>query len=88
MEIFRGVGNISTLDATVSMLKTLPETDLLTIYDLTRRFYIKQNVASGPEAMTEQQMLDKLDKARKNAAEGKVMDADVAISKMRTKYGL
>ena len=79
---------MSTLDATVTMLKTLPETDLLTIYDLTRRFYIKQNVNTEPEAMAEQQMLNKLDEARKNASAGKVIDADVAVSKLRTKYGL
>lgn len=79
---------MSTLDATVSMLKTLPESELLTIYDLTRRFYMKQEKSVKPEPMTEQQMLDKLDLARKHAAEGKVMDADVAVSKLRGKYGL
>ena len=67
---------MSTLDATVFMLKALPESELLTIYNLTRRFYMKQ------------QMLDKLDLARKHAAEGKVMDADEAVSKLREKYGL
>ena len=79
---------MSTLDATVSMLKTLPEAELLTIYDLTRRFYIKQAKNAGPKPMAEEQMLEKLDLASQHAAEGKVMDADVAVSKLREKYGL
>ena len=79
---------MSTLDATVSMLKTLPESELLTIYDLTRRFYIKQEKSTEPGPMTEQQMIEKLDLARKHASEGRVMDADVAVSKLRRKYGL
>lgn len=79
---------MSTLEATVSMLQSLPEAELLTIYDLTRRFYIKQNKDVEPKAMTEEQMLDKLEVSREHAAEGRMMDADIAISKLRTKYGL
>ena len=74
---------MSTLDATVSMLKTLPESELLTIYDLTRRFYMKQEKSTAPAPLTEQQIIEKLDLARKHASEGKVMDADVAVSKRR-----
>lgn len=79
---------MSTLDATVFMLKALPESELLTIYNLTRRFYMKQDKEAKRDPMTEQQMLDKLDLARKHASEGKVMDADAAVSKLREKYGL
>ncbi len=79
---------MSTLDATVSMLKTLPESELMTIYDLTRRLYIKQGKNIKKEPMTEQQMLDKLDLARQHAAEGKTIEADVAVSNLRRKYGL
>lgn len=79
---------MSTLEATISMLQTLPESELLTIYDLTRRFFIKQNKGTEFETMTEDQFLEKLDMARMHADEGKVMDVDGAISKLRTKYGL
>lgn len=79
---------MSTLEATVSMLKTLPETDLLTIYDLTRKFYIKNNKGAELNAMTEAQILERLDSSRKQASEGRVIDADVAVSKLRKKYGL
>ena len=79
---------MSTLEATVSMLQSLPESELLTIYDLTRRLYIKKGKDMELKAMTEEEMLDKLDASRKHADEGRVMDADVAISKLRVKYGL
>lgn len=79
---------MSTLEATVLMLQSLPESELLTIYDLTRRLYIKQNKDIEFKVMTEAEMIDKLDISRKHAEEGMVMDADVAISKLRVKYGL
>lgn len=79
---------MSTLEATVSMLRSLPEAELLTIYDLTRRLYIKQNKDVELKVMTEEEILDKLDTSRKHADEGRVMDADVAVSKLREKYGL
>lgn len=79
---------MSTLEATVLMLQSLPESELLTIYDLTRRLYIKQNKDIEFKVMTEAEMIDKLDTSRKHAEEGMVMDADVAISKLRAKYGL
>lgn len=79
---------MGTLEATVSMLETLPEPELLAIHDMTRRFYMKQTAQNPLEPMTERQMLDKLSASRKHAKEGKVMDADVAVSKIREKYGL
>lgn len=79
---------MSTLEATVSMLQALPESELLTIHDMARRFYMKQAIQNPLEPMTEQQMLDKLAASRKHAEEGRVMDADVAISKIKEKYGL
>ena len=79
---------MSTLEATVSMLQSLPEAELLAIHDLTRRLYINQNKDVELKVMTEEEILDKLDVSRKHADEGRVIDADVAISKLRVKYGL
>ena len=39
-------------------------------------------------SLSEEEIFDKLDKSRKYADEGRVLDADVAISKLRVKYGL
>lgn len=48
----------------------------------------KQNKGTELETMTEDQVLEKLDAVKKHAGEGRIMDADLAISKLRTKYGL
>ena len=55
---------------------------------MTRRLYIKQNKEVELKVLTEEAILDKLDKSRKHADEGRVLDADVAISKLKVKYGL
>lgn len=45
----------------------------------------------GPDpyaAMTEEEMLEKLERSRKHAKEGRYREVDAVISDMRSKYGL
>ncbi|MBP3476590.1 MAG: type II toxin-antitoxin system RelB/DinJ family antitoxin [Lachnospiraceae bacterium] len=53
-------------------------------------FEIKRNTVyySPYAAMTEEEMLAKLEKSRKHGEEGKYREADAVISDMRSKYGL
>ena len=51
-------------------------------------FEIKRQSVNPYAALSEEQMLDKLNVSRKHASEGKIKDADTAISDMRGKYGL
>ena len=53
-------------------------------------FEIKRNTAEyNPyAAMTEEEMLAKLEKSKKHSEEGQYREADVVISDMRSKYGL
>lgn len=53
-------------------------------------FEIKRNMSSeNPyKAMSEDEMLDKLAKSRRQAMEGEYREADAVISDMRAKYGL
>lgn len=53
-------------------------------------FEIRRNTAEyNPyAAMTEEEMLAKLEKSRKHGRDGRYRDADMAISDMRLKYGL
>lgn len=53
-------------------------------------FEIKKNVAGYHPytAMTEEQVLQKLEQSRGHAAEGKCRGADEVIADMREKYGL
>lgn len=77
---------MSTLEATVSMLETLPEDDLIAISGIVKRFIIKNNSPYAP--LTKKETLEKLAKSRKQAEEGKVRDAKEASDEIREKYGL
>lgn len=51
-------------------------------------FEIKKNVANPYTVTSEEEFLQKLEKARAHAAQGMVRDADEVITDLRTKYGL
>lgn len=51
-------------------------------------FEIKRVKVSPYIALTEEELLDKLEKSRKSAEQGLCRDADDVISDMRKKYGL
>ncbi len=53
-------------------------------------FEIKKNtVGYNPySAMTDNEMLEKLEKSRNHAKEGRYREADAVVSDMRSKYGL
>lgn len=51
-------------------------------------FEIKRKPAAPYEAMTEAEILVKLEKSREHAAQGMSRDADDAIADMRARYGL
>jgi DNA-damage-inducible protein J len=53
-------------------------------------FEIKRNIAEyyPYAAMTEEEILTKLEKSRKHGEEGKFREVDAAISDMRSRYGL
>ena len=51
-------------------------------------FEIRKTSANPYAAMSEQDILQKLERSRTHASQGMVRDADEVISDMRTKYGL
>ena len=51
-------------------------------------FEIKRTAANPYAAMSEEEILQKLEKARAHAAQGMVRDADEVISDMKEKYGV
>ena len=51
-------------------------------------FEIKRASANPYEALTEHELLDKLEKSRKHAEQGMFQDADEVVRDMRVKYGL
>lgn len=51
-------------------------------------FEIKRASANPYEALSEHELLEKLEKSREHAAQGMVRDADEVSRDMRAKYGL
>ncbi len=51
-------------------------------------FEIKKVTANPYEALTEHDLLEKLEKSRSHASQGMYKDADEVIQDMREKYGL
>ena len=51
-------------------------------------FEIKRACTNPYEALSEAELLDKLEKSRQNAAQGKYRDASEVSRDMRAKYGL
>ena len=79
---------MSTFDATVSLLRELPEEELSVIYDLAARYVNKRQGVYPYKKLTETEIIDSLDTARKHSDEGSSMDADTAVHMLREKYGL
>lgn len=77
---------MSTLEATVSMLETLPEEDLIAINGIVRRFVVKESNPYRP--LSKQETLEKLAVSRRHAKEGKVTEARQAVGEIRKKHGL
>ena len=77
---------MSTLETTVSMMKQLPERDLLKIQAFVRLFFLDSANPFVP--LTEEEIYEQLAKSRKHEEEGKLKDAKQISSSVRAKYGL
>ena len=77
---------MSTLEATVSMLETLPEEDLMAINGIVRRFVVKESNPYRP--LSKEETLEKLAKSRKHAEECRLTDARQAVEEIRQKHGI
>ena len=77
---------MNTLEATVSMMKQLPENDLLKIQAFVRLFFPDSSNPFVP--LTEEEIYAQLARSRKHAEDGNLMDARQISSNVREKYGL
>ena len=80
------VSTMNTLEATVSMMKQLPENDLLKIQAFVRLFFPDSSNPFVP--LTEEEIYAQLARSRKHAEDGNLMDARQISSNVREKYGL
>ena len=75
-----------TLDATVSMMKQLPEQDLLKVHAFVKLFFPDTSNPFHP--LTEDEIYRQLKEVRDHAASGKTKDARQVSANVRAKYGL
>ena len=77
---------MSTLEATITMLEHLPESDLQAIHDITYSIYTK--IQSPFKPLTKEQVLNDLAESRKQVENGEYKDLTEAVDELRGKYGL
>ena len=77
---------MGTLEITVSMMKQLPERDLLKVQAFVSLFFPETSNPFSP--LTEEEIYAQLERSRKHAEEGKRKDARQISSNVREKYGL
>lgn len=86
---------MNTLQNTISMMKTLPETDLLKIQDFTRNLSRRHELKEADESVgrflppkSREDIYRDLETSRQNAAEGKYQEAGEFLAELRREYGI
>ena len=86
---------MSTLENTVSMMKTLPETDLLEIQSFTRKLFQRRESKKADEAvrkflkpMSREDIMKNIEIAEQEIADGKYRSADNVFNGLEHRYGL
>lgn len=86
---------MSTLQNTISMMKTLPEADLIKIQDFTKKLSKRHELESADEAVgrflppkSQENIYRDLEISRQQAAEGKYQEAGEFLAELRAEYGI
>ena len=83
---------MSTYEATVSMLRNLPDKELLLVKEFVKRITskdeIKKEMYNPYKPLTREEVIEQLAIAKKHADEGRVMEGHMASANIREKYGL
>ena len=86
---------MNTLQNTISMLKTLPEADLIKIQNFTKKLSRRHELESIDTAVSQflpsksrEDIYKDLEISRQQAAEGKCQRMEQALTEIRTKYEL
>lgn len=77
---------MSTLEATISMLEQLPDSDIQAIHDITYSIYKK--TMSPLKPLTKEQVLQELSVSRRQIENGEYQEFETAIDEIEAKYGI
>ena len=78
---------MSTLEATLSMLETMPEEARKKVYEYTKSLYTSPRPANPYTPLTEDKVMADLALATMEFEAGKGLDAKEAIQEMRKQHG-
>ncbi len=83
---------MSTYEATVSMIRDLPDNELLLVKEFIKRITskdeIRKEMYNPYKPLTREEVIEQLAIAKKHADEGRVMEGHRASANIREKYGL
>lgn len=86
---------MTTLESTISMIKVLPEADLVKVQDFTKKLCRIREDEAADEAvgrflkpMSREDIYRNLEISRQQIAEGKCQEMGEALAEIREKYGL
>lgn len=86
---------MTTLENTISMMKTLPETDLEEIQNLTKKLFqrhecqtVDDKVGKFLKPMSREDFLEDIEAAEQEIADGKYKPAKEVWNGLERKYGL
>ncbi len=78
---------MSTLDATVSMLETMPEDARILVYNFTQSLFTSKKPENPFKPLTTDMILSDLEESRKQIDEGKGVDVFDALNSMGERHG-
>lgn len=86
---------MSTLQNTISMIETLPETDLIKIQNFTKRLSQRHELEAADDAVgrflppkSREDIYRDLEISRQQAAEGNYQEAGEFLAELRAEYGI
>ncbi len=78
---------MSTIEATVSMLETMPEEARAKVFQYTQTLFTSPKPANPFTPKTEKDILADLEESRKQLSEGKGVDMKQALEEMGARHG-
>jgi|GEM_PF-614411 len=78
---------MSTIEATLSMLETMPEEARVLVFNYTKALFTSEKPANPFTPVTTRQILSDLEESRTEIAEGKGMDMKEALNEMGRRHG-
>lgn len=78
---------MTTIDATVSVMRELPENDRRKVFRYAQTLRSSKNIENPYKPLTVKQVLADLDQSEKEFAEGKDLDAEEAVQALRKQHG-